>query len=224
MELAVYWVLATTLFVTTSSEQQVTVAAAAADRDFELRLDAANKGVSLGVFVTDRLAIEGGFGFKYYTDYEWMEPDLGGEEFAIVTWEGGLQGFVSIGLLYDQPLAQALLLEDDQLSLNVGVRYRHGWLAKLEGADIFPTTGVAGSFDSVPVTVGATYTYWLVPFGGAVGEHVSKVTDLGLFARLEAGCAFTRYSLRQDAVSGAPARKLGPKPELTWNLAMGVVF
>jgi len=188
-------------------------AAEDADRGFELRLGLAQaQGMSLAIFPIGNLGLEAGYGYQTFAGYSFLG----------LSWGAGAKFFGSVGALWDQPILNNVLTRDDELSVTFAVRHRWGLLAQVSGFIVWPKVE-AGSYASTPVMAGVTYTYWILPSHTPGLDLVSKILDLGVFARLEVGPDFVVYKLKADPVSGAPEHSVS-RTEVTWNLALGLVL
>lgn len=193
------------------------------DRDLEVRLHYPELGPSLALYLTDQLSIQAGFGSKFFTNYSFLEPYLetGGED--IVNWVVGYTAVFSAGLAYDFPIKAGLFTPKDTFDLRLAGRVRGLVIAKVDGVDYLPTIGEAGVAVSFPITAGATWTYWVLPDSRRGLKTVSRLTDLGLFARLEVGPDFITYYVYQvDGQSAEPVQV--PRIELLYNFSIGVVL
>lgn len=193
------------------------------DRDLEVRLHYPELGPSLALYLTDQLSIQAGFGSKFFTNYSFLEPYLetGGED--IVNWVVGYTAVFSAGLAYDFPIKAGLFTPKDTFDLRVAARIRGLVIAKVDGVDYLPTIGEAGVAVSFPITAGATWTYWVLPDSRRGLKTVSRLTDLGLFARMELGPDFITYYVYQvDGQSAEPVQV--PRIELLYNFSIGVVL
>lgn len=192
-------------------------------RDFEMRLHYPEVGPSVALYRVKSLSFQAGFGTKYFGDYSFLEPYLetGGED--IVNWTLGYTIVLSAGLAYDFPVKSGLLFEKDSVDLRVAARVRGLLIAKLEGVDDRPNYGQAGVAISVPLSVGVTWTYWILPDSWNFMEALSRFTDFGYFLRLEAGPDFVRYFMYQlDGQTVEPIQI--PRTELLINFTIGLVF
>jgi len=168
------------------------------DRDFEFRIGTVLIGMSLGVYVTDNLAIEAGFGFKQGIDKGY---DLGITDVLPIAHASiGAEAGVMLGVAWEQTWKRSWLLDGDELSWRTGVRWRTH--ALFEASALFVafravTADVnAGVGTTFPIYGGLTYTWWALPRRGRILGLLSKLTDIGLFVRVEAGPdvgSFTTY-------------------------------
>lgn len=193
------------------------------DRDWEIRLHYPEVGPSLAFYPIDGLALQAGFGYRFFKDYSFLEPYLASDGAVLVEWSVGFTSVLNAGISYDWTVARGLLNAKDELSVRASLRFRELFIAKIEGANYSPTVGSAGFATSFPLMGGATYTRWILPDSGRVLKLASKLSDFGVFIRAEAGADFITYHMYRVDSDSAELVDI-PLIEFIYNTSIGVVF
>lgn len=193
------------------------------DRDWEFRLQYPEVGMAIAFYPVQGFSLQGSFGYQFFKDYSFLEPYLTSEGEDLVYWTVGFTTVLSLGVAYDLPVKYALFKPKDSLELRASLRFRQLFIAKIDGVDYSPTVGSAGFARSFPLMGGLTYTYWVLPDAGGVGSRLSRLSDLGLFCRLEAGADFITYHMYQVDTETAALVEI-PAVEFISNFSAGLVF
>ena len=208
-------------------------AAASPDRDLEVFMRFADKGVGANIFITDQLGLEFGLSFNILSD-KGFELD-GFMPFAHGSY--GLKTGPNLGLLWEQTATRGFLLDQDEISWRVAAKWRPHKLYQISGAtlSIFDTLAEVnlehGTVHSFPITVGGTYTWWALPWEDTK-EWWANLIDVGVFLRVEVGPDIAHYRLDRlpflvagaKVAAGESETVTETKLELYWNLQLGIVF
>jgi len=193
------------------------------DRDWEIRLHYPEVGPSIAFYPVEGLSLQAGFGYRFFKDYSFLEPYLSSDGTVLVEWSVGFTSVLNAGLAYDWTVVRGLLNPKDEVALRASLRFRELLIAKIEGANYSPTVGSAGFATSFPLMGGATYTRWILPDTGRVLKLASRVSDLGVFIRAEAGADFITYHMYR--IDGDSAELVDvPLIEFIYNTSIGIVF
>ena len=209
------------------------VLSAAPDRDLGMHLRAGDKGMGVSVFLTDTLGLELGFSANIMSDKS-FELD-GFTPFAEGSY--GIRFGPMLAAFWERTALTKLWHPQDELSLRLAARWRPQKLYQIEARavsflELITEMDVQhGTVQSLPVTAGVAYTFWLRPWG-EIDSWWSQLLDFGVVFRLEVGPDFADYDLEKlpfmaagtEVLVGEKTRVQESKVEVYWNFQIGLIL
>ena len=207
--------------------------AAEPDRDFEVFMRGGDSGLGASLFFTDQLGLEMGYSMNIMSD-KTFELE-GFTPFASGSY--GIRAGFNLALFWEDTAVRGLLLEQDEVSWRIAVRWRPQKLYQIEAKildfwDALAAIDVQhGTVQSFPITGGLAYTWWALPWGKS-DKWWSKLLDFGLVFRVEMGPDFASYDLEKapfladgtEIETVQEQRVEDSKVHFYWNFQFGIVI